>query len=146
MTLTEAAPLIRRLGKHWSTHRWQEGMVYFVAAGTGKRFRIKIGWTSRSPRTRLSQLQVGNPERLELLGCIPGPQSMEAQLHSDFVSCAVGGEWFRPNDALLELIEWWAREPPKLELRGEPGEFDSPPAECAQCQEWLAIRGDPDSL
>lgn len=132
VTLAELAPVLRRLRKHRGQHRWLEGCVYFIAETKGKPRRIKIGWTSRDPRARLSQLQVSHPDRLELLGCLPGPRERETALHIRYGSAAVGGEWFNPVSDLLEEVNWLLDWPGKIE--GEPGEFDTPRSDCEWCR------------
>ena len=83
-------------------------VVYFVErAGF-----IKIG-TTTSLRSRLVSLAQGGckmPEGVEagpvkLLAFTPGDRRVESRYHLQFDKQRVEGEWFRPNKALLRLIE-----------------------------------------
>lgn len=76
-----------------------KGTVYFVRAGD----KIKIGF-STDAKTRINSLQTSNPERLELLGVIDGPESHERSLHHRFRHLHVLGEWFRAEADLLDYI------------------------------------------
>lgn len=64
-------------------------MVYFVS---NSRY-VKIGYTE-NPLRRLSEIQVSNPEKLEVLLLIEGDIEYEQQLHSDFNKWHKKGEWF----------------------------------------------------
>lgn len=75
-------------------------MIYFIQSETGA---IKIGY-SRSPKQRLNNLQGSNSEKLTLLGTIKGGRSKEAELHERFSGLRTTGEWFRPEDYLLDYI------------------------------------------
>jgi hypothetical protein len=77
-------------------------VVYFIKAKTLN--LIKIG-TSRDAVARLSLLQVGSPDRLEIIKTIPGDQSRETALHEKFRHLHSHGEWFRATDELLAFIE-----------------------------------------
>ena len=54
----------------------------------------KIGWSKWGPRSRASQMQVGNPFELKVIGAIPGSRENEAEWHEVFASQRVRGEWF----------------------------------------------------
>lgn len=75
--------------------------VYFIQ--TGETGPVKIG-SSHDPESRLRSLQVANPDRLTLLGAIPGGYERERQLHSRFAHLLVHGEWFRPAVELADFI------------------------------------------
>lgn len=75
--------------------------VYFVQRGTDG--PVKIGISKRLG-PRLAQLQVGFPEKLEVLAVAPGTRSDEARLHDQFHALRLSGEWFRPEPSLLEYI------------------------------------------
>lgn len=75
--------------------------VYFIQdVETGA---IKIG-VSLDPKARLSQLQIGHPYQLILLGVMPGSRREEVELHVMFERFHIRGEWFRGDDALLSAI------------------------------------------
>ena len=85
--------------------------VYFIA--TADRRYVKIGYTTNMTR-RLRDVQVGNPEPLELLGTLDGTKDDEKRLHHDWRRLRVEGEWFRLTDELAYSIEWQLRpEPPE---------------------------------
>lgn len=74
--------------------------VYFIRNGN----YIKIG-VSVDPWKRLSSLQTGNPEPLEMLAIMPGSQDVESALHRSFGKHMKRGEWFETNTPLLAFID-----------------------------------------
>jgi hypothetical protein len=74
--------------------------TYFVQAENGG--LVKIG-KSNNIRSRLTTLQTGSPVRLAIIGAIRGDR--EAELHLRFKGLRSHGEWFKPNAALLLLVE-----------------------------------------
>jgi hypothetical protein len=81
-----------------------EPRVYFIQMG--QHGPIKVGWTSRTPAARMADFQVGNPERLRLLGSCPDvwERTRETELKHLFASVRVRGEWFCPIPDVLEVI------------------------------------------
>lgn len=77
--------------------------IYFIRAT--KSGLIKIGHTEWPVESRMGSLQVGCPEPLELLGSYVAQRSEEHKLHKRFAQFRETGEWFRPSDELLSLIE-----------------------------------------
>jgi hypothetical protein len=83
-------------------------VVYFVE----RQGLIKIG-TSRRLKARLESISHGAckmpdgmaPGPVNLLATMPGDQRTESSYHHRFRRQRVAGEWFRPNKALLRLIE-----------------------------------------
>lgn len=73
--------------------------VYFAQAGG----RIKIGW-SRNVAARITQLQTGNAEPVQLVATTPGARSRERQLHDQFAAARVSGEWFEATPELIAYI------------------------------------------
>lgn len=71
-----------------------KGWVYFVRAGDSP--RIKVGYTRKSVRVRLSTLQVGTPELLglEFSFEVTDPEMVEKLVHKDLARFRVRGEWF----------------------------------------------------
>ena len=67
---------------------------------------FKIGRTESNPRDRLKQLQVGKPYELELRGVIETAQSslQERQLHQQFASYRVEGEWFSLSPIVVQQV------------------------------------------
>lgn len=82
--------------------------VYFVQRGADG--PVKIGY-SKNPKGRLSALQTGIPEALQMLGVIPGGKSEEQSLHEEFHDARISGEWFRPVPRLMAFIATKARVP-----------------------------------
>lgn len=79
----------------------EEYLVYLIRAGDGP---IKIG-VAIDPQKRLSEIQVGNPLKLELLASVPGDQNTERLLHRKFSAHRMSGEWFSPEPELLEVAK-----------------------------------------
>lgn len=70
--------------------------LYIIAAGKGG--PVKIGH-SRSPESRLTSLQSGNPKRLNLIWTLPfesrdGAKSAERTAHQNLDCLRMEGEWF----------------------------------------------------
>lgn len=86
---------------------------------------VKIGITNKL-RSRMSQLQNGNPEVLRLIGLIPrGTREMEAHLHAMFDCFRIRGEWFSPAPEVIEYAE--RHGPPrnvKRTMRRPPTDLD----------------------
>ncbi len=76
--------------------------VYFIQSGDGG--PIKIG-TSKNPSARLKTLQVATAETLVLLGSIKGNHLTERQWHNDHKAHKITGEWFHPDDSLLDAMK-----------------------------------------
>lgn len=64
--------------------------VYFIGNGRGQ---VKIG-TASNVKSRLSGLQTGSPDELELLAYIPGGNARERKLHDEYAEYRIRGEWF----------------------------------------------------
>lgn len=75
--------------------------VYFISAG-GK--AIKIGY-SDNVMSRVGNIQTGNHEKLELLGCTFGDTSEEKRLHEKFRHHSIHYEWFHQHDEILDYIK-----------------------------------------
>ena len=76
-------------------------VVYFVQAG--KLGPVKIG-TTTDINARLLDLQCANPDKLTLLGTLPGNADTERALHQAFAAHNIRGEWFRPASQLMIFI------------------------------------------
>jgi DNA-directed RNA polymerase subunit RPC12/RpoP len=80
--------------------------TYFIVDETPG--RVKIG-SSKTPQSRVKQLQTGNPEQLTLFAVIPA--DVEKELHSRFSAYRIreDGEWFkldiRDVDNILSLYK-----------------------------------------
>lgn len=77
-----------------------ESAVYFVAV----RGFIKIGWTT-DWKSRVSSLQVANPEPIEILLVIGRPQIFEKTMHREFAEHRAHGEWFKDHEDIRAYIE-----------------------------------------
>lgn len=77
--------------------------VYFIQAGEGG--PIKIGW-AYNPSARMSELQIGNPVDLRIIGAVYGDGELESELHRKFRRLKLRGEWFRPGRSLMTYIAY----------------------------------------
>jgi hypothetical protein len=75
------------------------GYVYFIYDSK----YIKIGFTNNLT-ARKKSLQTSNPNKLIVLGYIFGNKFTEQELHKTFKQYHVHGEWFRPEQDLLDYI------------------------------------------
>jgi Meiotically up-regulated gene 113 len=77
-------------------------MIYFIQ---NERTRlIKIGF-SGDVYGRMRALQNETPDHLDLLAITNGDREEEIRFHKQFAVDRVTGEWFRPSDQLLAIIE-----------------------------------------
>lgn len=74
--------------------------VYVIGPEGGP---YKIG-KADEPVTRLSDLQIGNWNKLELITEIVGGLELEAELHKKFSKKRIRGEWFDLNEKDLERL------------------------------------------
>ena len=75
-------------------------MVYFIQNTANK--HIKIG-RSKDIKARLSTLQTGNSNKLNLIGYGFGSKEMEKAIHMEFKDDHIIGEWFKPSKELFNL-------------------------------------------
>ena len=69
-------------------------MIYFISDEARK--HVKIGYTGNDDASgRLSQIQIGSPQQLEIIYTMPGSEINERRLHKLFASSYERGEWFR---------------------------------------------------
>lgn len=80
--------------------------VYFIQAG--RNGLVKIGWCKDIyPEKRMSVLQIGCPETLEIVYSIhPCSRTFEGFLHKEFRKDRVRGEWFTYSQEIKEFIRW----------------------------------------
>lgn len=76
-------------------------LVYFIQSGDDG--PIKIG-ASMDPQSRLAALQTSNPQRLRLLGTIPGGHPKEKAIHLKLKAHRIQGEWFSPHPVTITEI------------------------------------------
>jgi hypothetical protein len=77
-------------------------MIYFIQAGENG--PIKIGYTEKPIKERLSQLQMANHLELKLLWHIKGSLEKEKIIHNHFKEERLRGEWFNPAKKILTFI------------------------------------------
>jgi len=78
-----------------------EFLIYFVTQGQ----YVKIGFTDKILRHRISQLNVSSPDLIYAIGYIKnGNLELEKQLHKRFANLHVHGEWFEANIELIQFI------------------------------------------
>ena len=80
-------------------------MIYAVKA-IGTSF-IKFGYTSKDPKYRLSELQIGSPFHLELVAVCRGDQKAETWIHWRLFRAKAHhrGEWFNDCEEARIIIE-----------------------------------------
>lgn len=87
-------------GPEWEDRHW---FIYFMQGDDGG--PIKIGKCKTAPLYRLSSIQTGYPfGKLGFAGLFRGPSRNESELHRRFDSFRIRGEWFRPEQELVEFI------------------------------------------
>lgn len=74
--------------------------TYFIQQGSGE---IKIG-RSVQPRARMRTLQSENGAKLTFLMAVPFSRITESAAHRKFSHLRLHGEWFRPEQDLLDFI------------------------------------------
>jgi len=89
-------------------------MIYFIRAkGSGA---VKIGFTDGDPRRRLSQLQTGNHEPLELIGTSHGDKADESYIHEVLHKYHLNGEWFEGHADVIDYVKKSCHRPLSLYL------------------------------
>lgn len=83
--------------------------IYIIQAGEDG--PIKIGFTDRDPHGRLHAIQSHNHNKLVLLAVFEGDRKREKLLHQRFAELHLHGEWFRPDDKLLQFIAGMPQPP-----------------------------------
>lgn len=73
------------------------GLVYFAEIAQGP---IKIGWSAKPAEKRISELQVGCPWQIHLIGSVPGQIRHERALHNRYPFSRMKGEWFQRTAGL----------------------------------------------
>lgn len=76
--------------------------IFFIKSEGNESF-IKIGYSS-NVNMRFKSLQTSSPVKLTFICSIPGEIEDEICIKKKFASLCVRGEWFRPDDILLEFI------------------------------------------
>lgn len=115
-----------------------ETFVYFVETEG----LVKIG-SAKRPRARRSNLQIGCPTKISLLGYLPGGEELEVELHQRFDHLRVRGEWFNSSDELTAMIGE-AQEYMAEYIANHPRPKRAPRPRNAVFQTVLQIRINPD--
>lgn len=77
--------------------------VYFIeAVGLG---RVKVGFTYK-PVRRFLQIKTACPSHVRMLSVIPGHMELERQLHLEWDSRRVVGEWFEFDERERGELAW----------------------------------------
>lgn len=101
-------PIVNGRKKVWSwaaveraieTNRW--GTIYFLRCGR----HVKIGYTAGDLATRITAIQTGAPEKLEVLASIDGMFRTERKLHQRFARHHSHGEWFHLAPEIQAYVE-----------------------------------------
>lgn len=102
----KAVAIRSEVGIHWTSELTREaGFVYFIASPRA----VKIGRSVDVPG-RVGTLQRYNPDRLRVLGVLPGANELERALHRHFAKLRIVGEWFRDCEELRDLISIYCEE------------------------------------
>lgn len=101
-----------------------EQYVYVIQAVESGRIKIGI---AKNPTKRLAMLQVGSPERLELMGSAVGGRSLEIRLHAELHRDRLHGEWFAVTEhvhrVVGDLLDWNKKTPQQLESARKAAEL-----------------------
>jgi hypothetical protein len=77
------------------------GSIYFIQSESGP---IKIGYTDKAVQGRITALQTGNAEKLNLLAVADGGRHDETIIHKRFAKYRLNGEWFKPAQEIIDYI------------------------------------------
>lgn len=77
-------------------------MIYFLL--NTERKTLKIGFTDNDVKSRISNLQTGNSDKLTLIGLIDGDLNLEKFLHNLFSNKCENGEWFNFDNELKDFV------------------------------------------
>ncbi len=83
-----------------------KSVVYFLKAEPNG--PIKIGY-STNYISRIATLKTACPWDLTFLGWVEGNQNTERRLHRQFHHLRLKGEWFKPEESLMEFIRTEAK-------------------------------------
>ena len=75
--------------------------LYAITAPNGL---INIGSAYTASRA-LDTIQNGSPERLELSAKMSAPSELKSALHAALALSHSHGEWFRPTESVLRVVE-----------------------------------------
>lgn len=75
--------------------------IYLIRSGNTSYY--KIGFSNNFSQ-RLSRLQTGNPEKLEMIKTCSGGKKLEKSFHEKYGDCRIGGEWFNFDQRTLKSV------------------------------------------
>lgn len=81
-----------------------EPKVYFIGTELKVGVPVKIG-TSVNPRNRLSSIQTGHPEKLQIFALAGGDRFLERKYHGRWKHRRINGEWFTLGDCIIKEIK-----------------------------------------
>lgn len=100
--------------------------IYFIRADI-KNGPIKIGFTTGDPRRRKSELQIGCPWPIKILGAIKGSAAQEKQIHLVLARWRTQGEWFEPHRIVRAAVKEALKCGEKIEIRkARAAKYDHP--------------------
>lgn len=116
--------------------------VYFVRAGnTGA---VKIGCTSEACfAARIAAIQVGNPDRINVIRTVVGGIDVEAQIHHRFAANRLRGEWFTFDPDMMGDLGAPDWTPPAAATYAYKGRAWTPERRQARAQMMKASWRDP---
>ena len=102
----------------------------------------KIGYTGRDVLQRVSDLQTGCPEPLDVIATLEGDEALEYEMHRRFWQYKTqgGDEWFCIPSEIMKGFEHVKQENPSPV--GGPSAFDVRPLRGRQCDPATAGRED----
>jgi hypothetical protein len=104
---TERAYRAERCREHYSQYvakRATETSDWFIYAIRAPNNLIKLG-RAKNPTERLAALQIGSPVKLTLIAWARARWSLEGKVHKLLAESREHGEWFRPDDPVLQIVE-----------------------------------------
>jgi Meiotically Up-regulated Gene 113 (MUG113) protein len=106
------------VGQGGETKRKRRQAVYFIQCN-GDDGPVKIG-IAVDPNRRLSELRIGCPYPMRLLGvgAFPDADLAERALHARFHNARIHGEWFKCGPVLLEYAANMDRITARAEAEG----------------------------
>lgn len=82
----------------------ERALIYLIQSAENVEAPVKLG-VSEKPADRLSSLQCGHYERLQILAEFDGDSDTERQLHRILAPYRARGEWFRPAPIVVKIVE-----------------------------------------
>ncbi len=91
-------------GQFVSKFKSDRGLIYFVTCLNSPSYPVKIGYSSTSAEARMINIQIGNPNLLNVIATQPGSIADEARLHTRFAHLRIRGEWFARSQEMMDYI------------------------------------------